>query len=160
MAVQVLIVVMYGAMATEFQQLLRSASGLYPRQQDLADALGISLARLNRALNQGDYTLNIGNCLRLARLANEPPSAVLRKAGKVEIADLIEQLYGASDLTPIQREVLHEWELLPPEIQAATLTLLRAGNASRRRDHEAARSVRPAPPGVVGPPTRRHQRAG
>jgi transcriptional regulator with XRE-family HTH domain len=150
---------MYGLVATEFQTLLRSASAHYDTQQDLADALGISVARLNRALNKGDYPLSAQNCLRLALVAGQPASVILRAAGKTDLADLIERLYGRSDLTPMQREVLEEWALLPPEVQTVVLQLMRVGNAARRRSGGASRP-QPAPHVEPTPAARRRRRAG
>jgi transcriptional regulator with XRE-family HTH domain len=109
---------MYGAVATAFQELLRAASRKFQTQREFAKALGISVARLNRALNTADYTLNVQNCLRLAILVNESPSTILRAADKSEIADLIERLYGRSDLTPAQRQLVEKWGRLGPDDQA------------------------------------------
>lgn len=87
----------------------------------------MSTPRLNRALNKGDYPFNVLNCLRLARLADAPPSEVLRAAGKDEIADLIEVLYGSPDetMTPGEREHLQRWRRLTAKARNSIEVLMR-----------------------------------
>jgi len=84
------------------------------------------LGRLNRALNRSEYSFNIENCLRLARLSGEPPSRVLRLAGKGEVADLIEWLYGPPALTVTQKHLLERWAYLSAPLQEALLALITA----------------------------------
>jgi len=88
-------------------------------QQDLAKVIGITPSRLNRALQQGDYPLNALNCLRLAKAKGYAPSLVLRLAGKMELAELIEHLYGKVDPTMTLQERAHvtRWRQLGAELQ-------------------------------------------
>jgi hypothetical protein len=112
---------------SEFQSLLIHAATQFPSQHAMADAIGISPARLNRAIHQGDYAFNVANCLRLALVTSITPSTILRAAGKGEIADLIERLYGSVDpaLTRPERDHLRQWRALEPDRQAAIAVLMR-----------------------------------
>jgi hypothetical protein len=58
----------------------------------LATALGITHSALIRAVKT--ETLAVENILKFAAVSGEPVSRVLKLAGKSEIAELLEQLYG------------------------------------------------------------------
>ncbi len=140
----------------DFAELLRKAARQFPSQQAFATALGISTPRLNRALNKGDYPFNVVNCLRLARLTGESPSAVLRSANKAEIADLIERLYGPGldALEESQRQVVELWDQIKDrEARDAVMFTMRrlAGSADEKHPtgtgstgSESARVANPA----------------
>ena len=70
-------------------------------------------SRIGRVLSDNQFSAL--NCLRLAKLAGEPPSAVFRSAGKDDKAELIEELYGGETptLSPTQRRHLDKWDALP-----------------------------------------------
>lgn len=94
----------------------------------LADALGMKLSPFTRGVKAG--TLNLVNLLKLAKIAEEHPSVVLRLARKVEEAELLEQLYGSGRdaLTPSQKDFLETWDELgraAPDVQANFGVLLR-----------------------------------
>lgn len=75
-----------------FRQLLkRLQKKHYPSVRAFADALETDASRLSRGL-----PFDVRGCLRLALLTGEPPSSVLRAAGKGDVAALIERLYGSS----------------------------------------------------------------
>lgn len=75
----------------------------------LAKAMGLQLTPFQRGAAGG--TFNVINLLKLAKVADEHPSKVLRMAGKAEAADLIEELYGdGGDLSPSERAHLKEWQ--------------------------------------------------
>lgn len=144
---------------SEFTDLLRRIAQRYATQQAFARALGISVARLNRAMNQADYPLNVANCLRLAELADEDPSAVLRVAGKADVADLITRLYGTplmvSDLATAQRNLLKIWDRVPVAVREHFLVLLTyAAEAAA----PAPRRAKPTAPSTAGAVTRRSRR--
>lgn len=80
---------------TALPALLRRIRDRFGTQFAMAAAIGISGSRLGRAM-KGQDTLNALNCVRLAVAAGERPSTILRAAGKGELADLLEQLYGKS----------------------------------------------------------------
>lgn len=70
----------------------------------LAEAMGLQLTPFTRGVAAG--TFNVVNLLKLAKVADERPSTVLRMAGKGDVAELIESLYGKpSPMTQHQREV-------------------------------------------------------
>jgi hypothetical protein len=62
----------------------------------------------------GEHSLDVGNCLTLAKATGESPSRVLRVAGKGDIAAAIEELYGpgATSVSPKEREILDVWNAL------------------------------------------------
>lgn len=100
---------------SEFRDLLEAAAKAYPTKREFARAIGITPGRLSRVLG-GEHSLDVGNCLTLATLTGESPSRVLRAAGKGDIADAIEALYGPSapSVSPKEREILDAWNALTP----------------------------------------------
>jgi len=94
---------------------LEAAAKGFPSKKAFARALGITAGRLSRVLG-GEHSLDVANCLTLARLTGESPSLVLRVAGKGDIADAIEALYGPSaiSVSPKDRGVLETWNALSP----------------------------------------------
>lgn len=98
---------------SEFRDLLETAAKGYRTKKAFARAIGITAGRLSRVLG-GEHSLDVGNCLRLAKLIGEAPSRVLRVAGKGDIADLIEAQYGpgAKAVSPLEREFLDVWNAL------------------------------------------------
>jgi hypothetical protein len=83
----------------------------------LANALDMHLTVFSRGVATG--TFSMVNLLKLAKVADEHPSKVLRLAGKSDEADLIEALYGTSEefISPSQRELLAKWKKLSPTRQ-------------------------------------------
>lgn len=65
-------------------------------QRALGKAIGVTEQQISKIVNGGTYPLNVLNCLRLARLIDEPDWVVLREAGKDAraIARLLEQRYS------------------------------------------------------------------
>jgi hypothetical protein len=99
-------------------QLAKFVEALKPRfetSQKLATAIGMTLSAFSRGVTKG--TLNVENLLRLATVAEESPSAVLELAGKKDVAQLIESLYGSprSAISPAERDLLERWSRLPPD---------------------------------------------
>src|SRR4029453_9799553 len=80
-------------MTRDLPDMIREAAQHFGSKSALAHAVGINASRLSRLAHHGEYSLNIENCLRLAKVAGLPASDVLRAAGKGDIADLIESLY-------------------------------------------------------------------
>lgn len=129
---------------TEFNELLRAIRARFPSDKAMADAIGISPARLSRAMNQEEYTLNAVNCLRLARRSGESPSRVLRVAGKGEVADLIEAMYGkprASDTPAVQPDVARVWNQLLADEQENVQQLMENLVAARARRRGAKKKT-------------------
>jgi hypothetical protein len=123
----------------QFKDLLESLVRRYGTRDALGRTIQMSGSRVGRAID-GQYTFNIENCLKLAAATGESPSAVLRAAGKGEVAALIERLYG--DKRPMMgasdRELMERWNLLDPNEKASIkgivwkLTKDRAGKRVKR----------------------------
>lgn len=122
---------------SEFREFLEAAARRYETKDAFAKALGITPGRLSRVLG-GEHSLDVLNCLKLAKLTGESPSRVLRVAGKSAIADLIEGLYGPSApaLSPSQRELLDEWDTLSQRSRESLRILM------RELPHERAKKQR------------------
>src|SRR5579885_1214122 len=82
---------------SDFKTLLNRIAAGFPSHRALATALGVTPSRLSRAMTGtgGEFPFNVTNCLRLAQLSGESASEILRAAGKKDVADLIEALYGS-----------------------------------------------------------------
>lgn len=92
----------------------------------VAKAIGLTEGRVGRVM-RGEGSMEVGNLLRLADIAGEPPSKVLRLAGKAEEAELIERIYsvGVPPLSKSQRELLQTWERLPDQARQHFKLLMR-----------------------------------
>jgi hypothetical protein len=143
----------------EFAAWVAGLKARFGTMQAVADRVGMSLSAFTRGVVRG--TLGVENLLELARVADEHPSKVLRLAGKTRVAELIENAYGPglAALTASQRELLEEWASLPPDVQAASLQLMRAGNARRRRDSAGTSVTRDAPQAATAPVARRRRQS-
>lgn len=122
----------------EFRDLLEAAAKAYPTKKAFAGAIGISPGRLSRVLG-GEHSLDVGNCLTLAKLTGDSPSRVLRVAGKGDIADAIEGLYGpaAPSMSPKERELLDVWNALTPRArEGLRLTMSELPRSGARRSTE------------------------
>ncbi len=118
----------------DFQELLADVRKGYSSQKEFAKALGIDPSRLSKAINLGEFPFNAENCLRLAKLSGKSPSAILRAAGKGDIAELIESLYGkqwTDLLTKDELELLMAWRTQTHEERQALLLLLRRPGARK-----------------------------
>jgi hypothetical protein len=98
----------------------------------LASAIGLTESPFGRGVEAG--SLGVDSLLRLAMASEAHPSFVLRLAGKKELADLIERLYGPGKdaLTESQRTLLELWDRLPDEESRRSMlfTLRAIGNAA------------------------------
>jgi transcriptional regulator with XRE-family HTH domain len=110
---------------SEFRDLLEAAAKRFPTKHAFAKALGITPGRLSRILG-GEHSLDVLNCLKLAKLSGQSASYVLRVAGKGDVAELIEDAYGrrAPALSPEERDLLEKWTALTPRARDAILALL------------------------------------
>src|SRR4051794_6397965 len=127
----------------EFRELLESTARRFPSKQAFAKAIGVTPSRFSRVL-AGQHSLNVLNCLRLAKLAGVPPSTVLHAAKKHEIAALLEELYGPEPVGLIAEEIemLETWRRLTPEARDGLRAVL-AGMASSK---PKARTMSRPPP--------------
>lgn len=102
---------------TELQQLLtdllKQRGGT---KTALALDLGISLERLLKVIKNPSESLGVANLLRLAVVSELAPGAVLRMAGKADVADLLEVLYGRTPKRPVSVQAL--WPTLSPKVMS------------------------------------------
>jgi hypothetical protein len=114
--------------AEGFKELLNRIVDKFPSRLAFAREIGMTSSRLSRALNEGDFPFNVANCLRLAKISGESATDILRAAGKEDVADLIESLYGKDRtrlLTAPERELLDDFESLTPRARESLKILLR-----------------------------------
>jgi len=110
-----------------FRVLLKRLSKAYPTVKAFAQALDVDPSHLSRAMHT-EQPFDVRGCLRLARVTGTSPGEVLRAAGKGDIAELIEELYGAPQvlLTGEQRELLAALNAIDePKVREALLTMAR-----------------------------------
>lgn len=96
---------------SEFREFLETEARRFGNKKGFAKAIGITPGRFSRLL-RGEFSMEVVNCLRLAKVTGESPDRVLRLAKKSEIADLIQELYGRPSLTGAQRALLDRWGVL------------------------------------------------
>jgi hypothetical protein len=113
----------------------------------LANAIGLTLSAFSRGVrNEG--TLGVESCLRLAEETGESPGLVLRLAGKADVADLLERIYGRRQsllrLGRQDRELLDLWSNLTAASQKSLLALMKDLGQSKLpgngRTHAARRT--------------------
>lgn len=111
---------------SDFDELLAPYLAERGGKTRLAAALGMTPSGLGRGIQA--RTLSIENLLMLAKHIGRPASEVLRAAGKAEVADLIEDLYGEGrpPLGGAKAELLSLFEQLPAAMQEAALAWMRA----------------------------------
>jgi plasmid maintenance system antidote protein VapI len=80
--------------ATRLRQIIAEAVGRFGSQTALGNAIGLSPTRISRVLKGDGCSLEVISCLRLAEVTGESPTVILRAAGKWDVAELIERLYG------------------------------------------------------------------
>jgi hypothetical protein len=125
-----------------FQQFIERWIGRYGTAQALSDAIGMSLSAFSRGVRNAG-TLGLESCLRLAEVTGEPPSRVLRIAGKGEAAALIDRLYGGAlvsektSLSALERELVTLWNGLSIDAQEPFLIILRALSEKQRKRRSA-----------------------
>ena len=123
-----------------FTELLSALVRRFGSRDALGKQIGMSGSRVGRAID-GQYAFNITNCLKLAEATGESPSVVLRAAGKHDVAELIERLYGHSRpaISANDRELIAEWSALAPRDRETVRELLhRLAPGERHRRATAA----------------------
>jgi hypothetical protein len=76
------------------RDVLDAAERRLGSKKKVAETIGITPSRYSKLYGGNDYSLSVLNCLTLAKATERGPSAVLRAAGKDEIAALLDELYG------------------------------------------------------------------
>lgn len=120
-------------MSQQFVEYMRGWIEQYGTATKLAGALEMTLSAFLRAIKH-EGTLSIENCVRFAQETGEAPGKVLRLAGKADVAELLERVYGgapAPALNSHQRELLTLWEQIDHDARDPILVLLR-GLAEKR----------------------------
>ncbi len=116
---------------TDLQQLL---TDLLDRRGGtktaFAEEIGISLERLLKVLENPTESLGVANLLRLAVVSGLSPSQVLTMAGKSEVAELLDVLYGKTPDRPCSVREL--WPTLSPKAQQALTTFVEELEPKRR----------------------------
>ncbi len=115
---------------TSFSALLRRCRKHFPSVRAFARALEVEPSHLSRAMGRGAQPFDVRGCLRLAKVTGEHPGVVLRAGGKDEIAELIEQLYGAPAevrLSPEEQQMLAAFRAIAdPFVRRSMLEVARA----------------------------------
>ena len=126
-----------------FSQFIERWIGRYGTAQALADAIGMSLSAFSRGVRNAG-TLGVDNLLRLADVTGESPGKVLRIAGKRDVADLIDRLYGgalnsrAVGLSGLERELINLWKGLHRNAQEPILTIVKALSEKQQQRRRTA----------------------
>jgi len=101
-------------------------------KQQLARELGITPSSLSH-LAVGNMGASVDVCLRLAAASGVSASKILRAAGKHDVADLIEQLYGRAAtarigvaMSPDEREFIEKLRRVRPRSRRAIRFLIDA----------------------------------
>jgi transcriptional regulator with XRE-family HTH domain len=136
------------------QALIAELVRRYGSLRALATRLGMSPSRFSRLARGGEgNSLEVVNCLRLAELTGESASRILRLAGKADVADLIERLYGPTAIGPSSNkeieQLLDAWTDLLPGTRDALLSYIktqaqldRVHQNTARRSGGRSRAVR------------------
>jgi len=111
-------------------RLIRLLEGVLHEQfggvkQRLARAIGVTPSRLGRVM-QGEFSLSVLSCLRLARVSGRDPGTVLQAAGKEDLASLLEALYGKA-VTPLpthEHDLIERWRRLRPDSREVLSSLI------------------------------------
>lgn len=88
-------------------RIVDAAVPKFGNYQRIADAAGFTLSALMRALKGGGI-LGVDKLIALAEAIGADPGDVLRAAGKEDVADILERVYGKPprSLNAIDRELL------------------------------------------------------
>lgn len=99
-----------GPLDKNFETWVDELRARYGSMRAVAERFGMTESGFFRGVKRG--TLSVENLLDLARVTDEPPSKVLRLAGKGQVADLIERLYGPGrdSLKDSELRLLERWQ--------------------------------------------------
>lgn len=93
-------------------------------QRALGKAIGVTEQSISRVIHGRTYPFNELNCVKLARLIDEPDWVVLRAGRKKELAALLEERYGDRPVRPSVR-VPDSLEGLTPRQRRYVLAVVR-----------------------------------
>lgn len=111
---------------SDLQKLLTDLAKQFGTKTALAERLGLSLERLIKVMKDPKESLGVLNCLKLAQVSGLPPSQILIMAGKKDVADLLDSVYGRTAERPTNPEALATqwWPEMTPKAKDALRTLL------------------------------------
>jgi hypothetical protein len=111
------------------QDFIRERIPQFGSAKAFAAAIGMSLSAFNKGVRKHGR-LSIENCLKVAELTCQPPSTVLRMAGKEDLAAAWERLCGKSEMCETERLI----QSFVPEYEKAVRTMLEIGRQGAVRD--------------------------
>jgi len=136
-----------------FRVLLKRLAKAYPTVKAFAQALDVDPSHLSRAMHT-EQPFDVRGCLRLARVTGTNPGEVLRAAGKGDIADLIEELYGPAQalLTAEQQDLLAAFDAMNPNVRKAFTEIAKATAAGLAQGGSGSGSGEGGSGGTLLPP--------
>jgi len=127
-------------MPIAFAQLVKQAKDTYGAEtaKTFARVIRVSGGTVSRYLhNKTTHPPGTDVCLRIARAGELSPARVLRAAGKSEVAELLDALYGltvptavaqprhrARRTTPAERRLIDQWRRFTPEYRRLASTIM------------------------------------
>ena len=92
-------------------------NGSFRTHREIALEMKTTEVNLSQVLREPGRFLSVEQCLRLAGKIDEYPGEVLRKAGRPEMADIIDALWPRERnfiaLTRGERELIQQWRKIP-----------------------------------------------
>lgn len=126
-------------MPIAFAHLVKQAKDTYgaATAKAFAHVIRVDDSTVSRYLsNKTTHPPSIDVCLRIARAGDLSPTRVLRAAGKHDVAELLEAIYGltvptaaqarhrARRLTPAERRLIDHWRRLTPKYRRLVNSVL------------------------------------
>lgn len=106
----------------------------HAHKSELATAIGMTASPLGKIAEGKSRYFGPEMALRLATAINESPSYVLRVAGKHDLVELIEKLYGEPSVSPAARAIAEQFdELKDPDAREAVARLLMLLRTTERK---------------------------
>lgn len=125
----------------------------------LAKALEMTPSGFGRGMANNSFSTH--NLLTFAKVTGLDPLVVLRAAGKTDVADLIEQLFGKSaaglPLSRPERDHLADWNALSPKDRATFEPAIKALADMKRESSRASSKESPVPAAVSRPVVGKHR---
>lgn len=112
--------------------LLTEAIERFGNQQAVGEQVGVDRTRISRAM-RGEHSLEVVNCLRLAKALDRNPGQVLRAAGKADVAELLEGFYAQPTISQAERELLKRWAGLTEASRRSLLAVMQELVAAEAR---------------------------
>lgn len=110
----------------------------------MAAAIEMTPSPLGKVIDGSSKYFGPEACLRLAKATGESATRILEIAGKKDLADLIESLYGQQLIASTDRELLNDWKAIPADERDNLRRVVRDAavrskrSRTHKRDHESA----------------------